>query len=49
MIIFFLTGLDHEGIYRIGGNISQIQKLRCMVDQGRLFIAWKLGILHPLG
>ncbi|XP_053374741.1 rho GTPase-activating protein 15-like isoform X2 [Mercenaria mercenaria] len=30
-------GLEHEGIYRIGGNISQIQKLRCMVDQGEQY------------
>eukprot|EP00105_Crassostrea_gigas_P023420 XP_011443253.1 PREDICTED: rho GTPase-activating protein 15 isoform X9 [Crassostrea gigas] len=26
-------GLDHDGIYRISGNLAQIQKLRCQVDQ----------------
>lgn len=29
------TGLDHDGIYRISGNLAQIQKLRCQVDQGK--------------
>ncbi|XP_062615225.1 rho GTPase-activating protein 15-like isoform X7 [Saccostrea cucullata] len=26
-------GLDHDGMYRISGNLAQIQKLRCQVDQ----------------
>ncbi|KAK3108074.1 hypothetical protein FSP39_000688 [Pinctada imbricata] len=26
-------GLDHDGLYRISGNLAQIQKLRCQVDQ----------------
>ncbi|XP_052811331.1 rho GTPase-activating protein 12-like isoform X9 [Mya arenaria] len=30
-------GLNHEGIYRIAGSMSQIQKLRCMVDQGERY------------
>lgn len=43
-------GLDHEGIYRIGGNISTIQKLRCMVDQGETYDLdntemWDINIL----
>lgn len=32
---FLFTGLDHDGIYRISGNLAQIQKLRCQVDQGK--------------
>nr|XP_022305633.1 rho GTPase-activating protein 15-like [Crassostrea virginica] len=28
-----LNRLDHDGIYRISGNLAQIQKLRCQVDQ----------------
>ncbi|XP_052246078.1 rho GTPase-activating protein 12-like isoform X3 [Dreissena polymorpha] len=30
-------GLEHEGIYRIAGSMSQIQKLRCTVDQGEQY------------
>ncbi|XP_056007956.1 rho GTPase-activating protein 15-like isoform X30 [Ostrea edulis] len=26
-------GLEHDGMYRISGNLAQIQKLRCQVDQ----------------
>ena len=32
-------GLDTDGLYRTSGNLAQVQKLRCMVDQGQA-IAW---------
>ncbi|KAL4222273.1 Rho GTPase-activating protein 27 [Mactra antiquata] len=42
-------GLDHEGIYRVGGNVSQIQKVRMMVDQGEKYDAndpmWDVNVL----
>ncbi|KAK3608021.1 hypothetical protein CHS0354_009964 [Potamilus streckersoni] len=28
-------GLHHDGLYRVGGNVSTIQKLRCAVDAGQ--------------
>lgn len=27
-------GLDTDGLYRISGNLSAVQKIRCQVDQG---------------
>ena len=27
-------GLDADGIYRISGNLSAVQRIRCQVDQG---------------
>jgi hypothetical protein len=27
-------GLDVDGLYRVSGNLSSIQKIRCQVDQG---------------
>ena len=33
---FCSTGLDFDGLYRVSGNLSMIQKLRIMVDQGRV-------------
>lgn len=29
-------GLDTDGIYRVSGNLSSIQKIRCSVDQGMI-------------
>ncbi|KAL3832100.1 hypothetical protein ACJMK2_023824 [Sinanodonta woodiana] len=28
-------GLHHDGLYRVGGNVSTIQKLRCAIDAGQ--------------
>ena len=28
------SGLDADGLYRMSGNLSQVQKIRCQVDQG---------------
>ena len=30
----FLLGLSFDGLYRVCGNVSTVQKLRIMVDQG---------------
>lgn len=27
-------GLDTDGLYRVSGNLSSIQRIRCQVDQG---------------
>jgi hypothetical protein len=29
-------GLKVDGLYRVSGNLSSIQKLRCLIDQGML-------------
>ena len=29
------SGLHYDGLYRLSGNLSMIQKLRIMVDQGK--------------
>lgn len=34
--VFDLLGLETDGIYRVSGNLATIQKLRFVVDQGRL-------------
>lgn len=31
-------GLDVDGLYRVSGNLSAIQKIRCQVDQGMLMM-----------
>jgi hypothetical protein len=30
-------GLDVDGIYRISGNLAEVQKVRLMVDQGEFY------------
>lgn len=30
-----LLGLDTDGIYRVSGNLSSIQRIRCAVDHGK--------------
>lgn len=30
-------GLKVDGLYRVSGNLSSIQKLRCLIDQGLFF------------
>ena len=37
-ILYFIfgTGLDVDGVYRISGNMANIQKLRFQVDQSKL-------------
>ena len=27
-------GVDNDGLYRINGNLAEVQKLRCQIDQG---------------
>ena len=29
-----ILGLVHDGIYRVSGNLAEIQRLRCAVDKG---------------
>ncbi|XP_064613692.1 rho GTPase-activating protein 15-like isoform X2 [Liolophura sinensis] len=43
-------GLNHDGMYRVSGNASQIQKLRCMVDQDQTYNfhdpnVWDINVL----
>jgi len=28
-------GVDNDGLYRINGNLAEVQKLRCQIDQGK--------------
>lgn len=30
-----MKGVDNDGLYRISGNLAEVQKLRCLVDQGK--------------
>lgn len=30
------NGLDIDGLYRVNGNLSSVQKIRCQIDQGNL-------------
>jgi Rho GTPase-activating protein 12/27 len=30
-----IKGVDNDGLYRISGNLAEVQKLRCLVDQGK--------------
>uniref|UniRef100_A0AC34FCU7 Uncharacterized protein n=1 Tax=Panagrolaimus sp. ES5 TaxID=591445 RepID=A0AC34FCU7_9BILA len=41
-------GLGIDGIYRVSGNLSSIQKIRCQVDQDRYEILWKEDDIHVL-
>lgn len=41
-------GLDHDGIYRISGNLAQIQKLRCQVDQDHYNLEDECWDVHVL-
>jgi hypothetical protein len=41
-------GLGVDGIYRVSGNLSSIQKIRCQVDQDRYEILWKEDDIHVL-
>uniref|UniRef100_A0AC34PUF0 Uncharacterized protein n=1 Tax=Panagrolaimus sp. JU765 TaxID=591449 RepID=A0AC34PUF0_9BILA len=41
-------GLQVDGIYRVGGNLSSIQKIRCQVDQDKYDILWKEDDIHVL-
>ena len=34
----FAIGLDVDGIYRVSGNLSSINKLRGLIDNGKLDI-----------
>lgn len=27
-------GLDSDGLYRVNGNLSAVQRIRCQIDQG---------------
>lgn len=33
--LFLLSGLDIDGIYRVSGNLSHVQKLRYAIDRGK--------------
>lgn len=37
ILTFFPLGLSFDGLYRVCGNVSTVQKLRIMVDQGECF------------
>ncbi|XP_061179735.1 rho GTPase-activating protein 15-like isoform X4 [Saccostrea echinata] len=41
-------GLDHDGMYRISGNLAQIQKLRCQVDQDHYNLEDECWDIHVL-
>jgi hypothetical protein len=41
-------GLGVDGIYRVSGNLSSIQKIRCQVDQDRYEVLWKEDDIHVL-
>ena len=41
-------GLQVDGIYRVSGNLSSIQKIRCQVDQDRYDVLWKEDDIHVL-
>ena len=41
-------GLHIDGIYRVSGNLSSIQKIRCQVDQDRYDVLWKEDDIHVL-
>lgn len=32
--MWYVAGLDADGIYRVSGNLAVIQKLRFLVDHG---------------
>lgn len=32
--VWYVAGLDADGIYRVSGNLAVIQKLRFLVDHG---------------
>lgn len=39
-------GLDTDGLYRVSGNLSSIQRIRCQVDQGNWYkFKYKLQII----
>ena len=33
--VLFVSGLDVDGIYRVSGNLSSINKLRGLIDNGK--------------
>ena len=34
MAVFIFAGLNTDGIYRVSGNLTEIQKLRYAADRG---------------
>ncbi|GMR42541.1 hypothetical protein PMAYCL1PPCAC_12736, partial [Pristionchus mayeri] len=41
-------GLDTDGIYRVSGNLSAIQKIRCSVDQDKYSLVVNEEDVHVL-
>uniref|UniRef100_A0A7E4UTA6 PH domain-containing protein n=1 Tax=Panagrellus redivivus TaxID=6233 RepID=A0A7E4UTA6_PANRE len=41
-------GLELDGIYRVSGNLSAIQKIRCQVDHDHYEVLWKEDDIHVL-
>uniref|UniRef100_A0A915HZ78 Rho GTPase activating protein n=1 Tax=Romanomermis culicivorax TaxID=13658 RepID=A0A915HZ78_ROMCU len=41
-------GLDNDGLYRMSGNLSQVQKIRCQVDQDKYALLQNETDVHVL-